>query len=61
MSGTFMFPVTRYRRMWLHLAVLFVTTIDRVVRCVKDTRFAEWLSRDRMIKDYTRTKPQTSC
>ena len=54
-----MFPHTRYRRMWLHLAVLFVTTIDRVVRCVQDTRFAEWLSRDRVIKDYTQTKPQT--
>lgn len=35
------------------LAVLFVTTIERVVRCVRDTRIAEWLSRDRTIKDYT--------
>jgi hypothetical protein len=56
-SGTFMFPDTCYRRMWLHLAVLFVTQIYRVFRCVQDTRFAEWLTCDRMIKDYTQTKP----
>ena len=35
------------------IAVLFVTMIKIVVMCVQDTRFAEWLSLDRMINDYT--------